>query len=234
VSGIETRSGHLVDGFRLVYDPIRVQGTPVAQGKTMYGEWRGGDGGGPGAASLKACSAIGVSGRCGVLLDSLSLVGVLETKEVAAPFNGKDFDGWQFKDPQRRHWVVGQASLDPQNPARFRTEKARDASSAQLINAQGGNIMGDIYTTAKFGDCTIELEFMLAKGADSGVYVMGEYEVQIFDSYGKPRIELVDLGAVFGVPSTGAPGLAPRTNAAKAPGVWQKLLIEFARRPQAR
>jgi hypothetical protein len=145
--------------------------------------------------------------------------------EVATPFNGKDFAGWQFKNPDRR-WIIGKASLDPKNAAEFVTEKAIDAQKAELINAEAGS---DIYTTTKYADCTIDLEFMVGKGCDSGVYVMGEYEVQIFDSYGKQKIEPADLGGVF-APAVGtrpADARTPRTNAAKAPGAWQKMVIEF-------
>jgi len=42
-----------------------------------------------------------------------------------------------------------------------------------------------LFTEAKYGDCTVELEFMIPKGSNSGVYLMGEYEVQIYDTYDK-------------------------------------------------
>jgi hypothetical protein len=61
---------------------------------------------------------------------------------------------------------------------------------------------------------------MVPKGSNSGVYVMGEYEVQVFDSYGKQKIGAGDLGGLYGA-------AAPKTNAAKAPGEWQKMVIEF-------
>jgi len=97
-------------------------------------------------------------------------------------------------------------------------EKPADAKEAELVNAQGGSV--DIYTADKYGDCTIELEFMVPKGSNSGVYVMGEYEVQILDSYGKKKVGPGDLGGLYGA-------AAPKTNAAKAPGEWQKMVVEF-------
>ena len=48
----------------------------------------------------------------------------------------------------------------------------------------------DIFTDEKFGDIHLELEFMVPKGSNSGIYLMGEYEVQILDSYGKPDDKL--------------------------------------------
>ncbi len=49
---------------------------------------------------------------------------------------------------------------------------------------------------------------------------MGQYEVQVADSYGKKSIKDSAMGGIFGT-------AAPKTNAAKKPGEWQKFLIEF-------
>ena len=56
----------------------------------------------------------------------------------------------------------------------------------------------DIYTEAKFGNCLIELEVMVPKGANSGIYLMGNYEVQVLDSFGKKQVDAGDMGAVYG------------------------------------
>jgi hypothetical protein len=61
---------------------------------------------------------------------------------------------------------------------------------------------------------------MVPKGSNSGVYVMGEYEVQVFDSYGKDKVGPGDLGGLYGA-------AAPRVNAAKKPGEWQRMIIEY-------
>lgn len=49
---------------------------------------------------------------------------------------------------------------------------------------------------------------------------MGEYEVQIYDSFGKKEIGAGDLGSIYSAS-------VARVNAAKAPGEWQRLVIEF-------
>jgi hypothetical protein len=56
----------------------------------------------------------------------------------------------------------------------------------------------------------------------SGIYVMGEYEVQVLDSFGKAdnKIGLGDMGAIYG-------GHKPPLNASKAPGQWQQYVIEW-------
>jgi hypothetical protein len=78
----------------------------------------------------------------------------------------------------------------------------------------------DFFSEAKFGDAVIEVEFMVPKGSNSGVYVMGEYEVQIFDSFGKSEVDPTDVGGLYGAQ-------APLLNASKAPGEWQELTIQF-------
>ena len=78
----------------------------------------------------------------------------------------------------------------------------------------------DIYSNEKFGDCRIELQVMVPKGSNSGIYVMGEYEIQVLDSWGRARMGPGDMGAIYGAG-------APRVNACKRPGEWQKYVIEF-------
>ena len=34
---------------------------------------------------------------------------------------------------------------------------------------------------------------MIPKGSNSGIYVMGEYEVQVFDSFGKEKLGMGDI-----------------------------------------
>ena len=91
-----------------------------------------------------------------------------------------------------------------------------------------------LFTKDEYGDVRIELEFMVPKGSNSGVYVMGRYEVQILDSFGRPRFGSGDLGGIYERfdPSRpkgkqGFEGASPKVNAAKAPGAWQKMEILF-------
>jgi hypothetical protein len=149
---------------------------------------------------------------------SISAISAADEK-TATPFSGKDLEGWQFKNPKERSkWTVGKATMDAKNQGQLVVEKPADAKEAELVNAQKGGV--DIYTAEKFADCTIELEFMVPKGSNSGIYVHGEYEVQILDSYGKQKVGPGDVGGLYGA-------AAPKTNAAKAPGEWQKFVIEF-------
>jgi len=160
---------------------------------------------------------------CGLLACELppSVAWAADSKELDRPFNGRNLDGWLFQSPPAKgqwanHWTVGAAVIDAQDPAAFVVKPA--AEGADMINARKQSL--NAYTQATYGDCTIALEFLLAQGSNSGVYVMGEYEVQIRDDFGKGPVTFQGMGAVYKI----AP---PRVNAARQPGQWQQLLIEF-------
>ena len=113
--------------------------------------------------------------------------------ETAKPFNGKNLDGWKQKGPATKsHLTVGTAKLSPKNAREFVVSK----NGHELINAKGGGI--DFYSEAIFGDAIIEVEVMVPQGSNSGVYVMGEYEIQVLDSYGRKKLGGGDMGAIYG------------------------------------
>ncbi len=139
--------------------------------------------------------------------------------QPVTPFNAKDLTGWKLKDQKKSKWKVCTVVMNPEKDREF-LEVTSSTEKPFLTNFVGGGC--DIFTEDKFGDMTLELEFMVPKGSNSGIYVMGEYEVQILDSYGKPDGQLGqgDLGALYGA-------AAPKKNASKKPGEWQKFVIEF-------
>jgi hypothetical protein len=90
-----------------------------------------------------------------------------------------------------------------------------------LVNGGDGHGV-DLVLDMTHGDCRLYVEFNVAKGSNSGVYLQGLYEVQILDSFGKKDAELKygDCGGIY----DHAP---PRTNASRAPGEWQTFDITF-------
>jgi hypothetical protein len=133
-------------------------------------------------------------------------------------FNGKDLTGWKIKgNKDKSKWVVGYAKLNEKDPGKLVVE-AKGEGPAQLVNAAGGGV--DLFSDEKMGDGTLEVELMVPKGSNSGVYVMGEYEVQVLDSFGKEKVGPGDIGGLYGAQ-------APKMNAAKKPGEWQKFVIEY-------
>ena len=89
-------------------------------------------------------------------------------------------------------------------------------------------------TRHHYGDCKVHLEFMIPRKSNAGVYLMGRYEVQILDSFGKPKVGSGDLGGIYARWDKTKPkkeqwweGTKPLVNAAKAPGEWQTMDIVF-------
>ncbi|WP_439489426.1 3-keto-disaccharide hydrolase [Algoriphagus sp.] len=84
------------------------------------------------------------------------------------------------------------------------------------------------------GDLELSLDFMMPKGSNSGIYLQGRYEVQLFDSWGVKNPTFADAGAIYqrweagrGAGREGFEGHPPLVNVSKAPGLWQSLKIVF-------
>jgi hypothetical protein len=162
----------------------------------------------------------------------LVLLGLAVSLPAAAPagagegagvFNGKDLAGWKFRDARSTAaWkVVSDVKLDPNDRKKLvGTGQGGDAGGALLRGPIDHG--SDLYTEQTFGDCELHIEFVVPKGSNSGVYLMGEYEVQVLDSFGKPDNKLTqgDVGAIYSAAK-------PSKNAAKPPGEWQTFDIVF-------
>jgi hypothetical protein len=135
--------------------------------------------------------------------------------DAAEPFNGTNLDGWKTKlNKGSHHWTVGSATLSAADARLFSVSP----QGHELINAHAHG--QDIYSTELFGDAVIELEVMVPQGSNSGIYVQGEYEVQVFDSYGKEKPGNGDMGAIYNASP-------PHDPAYRRPGEWNTYRIEF-------
>ena len=92
----------------------------------------------------------------------------------------------------------------------------------------------DLISIEEFGDIDLELEVMVATHSNSGVYLMGQYEIQVLDSWTKLTAKPGDMGGVYERWDDSKPegqkgyeGYAPRQNVARAPGIWQQLRVSF-------
>jgi hypothetical protein len=80
---------------------------------------------------------------------------------------------------------------------------------------------GDISTKDEFGDCQLHIEWrspteVKASGqgrANSGLFLMGRYEVQILDNYDNPTYPDGTAGAIYAQ-------MPPLVNACRKPGEW--------------
>jgi hypothetical protein len=143
-----------------------------------------------------------------------------EEGKAVTPFNGTDLKGWKLRNEKNNHWVVGFAALDEKEPRQLMLLPERKQARELINDLKKGEHGTDIYTDEKFGDCVVELELMIPKGSNSGIYLMGEYEVQVLDSYGKEKVGPGDMGGIYNT-------AAPKKNACKKPGEWQKFVIDF-------
>jgi hypothetical protein len=151
----------------------------------------------------------------GLLVLTFCAVMPGRSADSSKPFDGKTLDGWKFRgDANKSKWKVGIAEVDEKTPNKINYKEGE----GELVNTEGGSI--DIYTEAVYGDCTVEVEVMVPKGSNSGIYLMGEYEIQILDSYGKEKVGPGDMGGIYHTS-------APKVNASKKPGEWQKFVIDF-------
>jgi hypothetical protein len=165
--------------------------------------------------------------RCALIASALGFAlassgPAADTKPVE-PFNGQNLKGWKLKNEKANHWQVGDPGVQSPEARHLSIRKSLEGTPLALVNVLLDKEHGsDIYTEQRFGDVLLELEFMVPKGSNSGIYLMGEYEVQILDSFGKPDAKLGqgDLGALYSA-------AAPKKNAAKKPGEWQKFVIDF-------
>lgn len=92
-----------------------------------------------------------------------------------------------------------------------------------LVSTRGDVRSNHVVSELHFGDAQIHVEFMLPTPqgkknrrltGNSGVYLHGHYELQIFNSFGKKKFGQGDCGAIYGI----AP---PLVNACRKPGKWQ-------------
>jgi Domain of Unknown Function (DUF1080) len=145
-----------------------------------------------------------------------------------ALLNGRDLSGWHGMTKAQNDWFAATAIIWDRLLGPTRLTGLRGPGERILNGPQGRT--ANLVTDQKFGDCELYLEFMLAKGSNSGVYLHGLYEVQIFDSFGSTeRVTSSDAGGIYHrwIDNKGVGGSAPSRNASRRPGEWQSYHIWF-------
>jgi 3-keto-disaccharide hydrolase len=136
--------------------------------------------------------------------------------------NGRDLGGWHSEGASE--WFTAK-SVEWKRVFSPLKLAAKAAPGDRIVNGKDGKT-SHLITDEKFGSFELYLEFLLAKESNSGVFLHGLYEVQIFDSYGYAGpLTVGDCGGVYETPAGG--GSPPAVNAAKPPGEWQSLRIWF-------
>jgi hypothetical protein len=125
-------------------------------------------------------------------------------EDAVVVFDGKDLSKWSQKDGSPAKWKVGDGYFEVVPKS------------------------GYIYTRQAFGDCQLHVEFRepapaVGEGQDrgnSGVFLMGFYEIQVLDSFQSKTYPDGQAGAVYGQ-------YPPLVNASRPPGQWQTYDIVF-------
>jgi hypothetical protein len=146
--------------------------------------------------------------------------------------NGKNLDGWELQNPERGGWGTSSGVFwgGPDNPKLL---KGIPKPGDRILNTMTDlkPVPSNIYTAEKFGDSELYLEFIVSEGSNSGVYMHGLYEVQVYDSFGKTSsTQTAICGAVYSyipVDNKYIGGVAPRVRAERPIGQWQSFYIWF-------
>jgi hypothetical protein len=103
-----------------------------------------------------------------------------------------------------------------------------------LINNPNQKKNEDIFTNVEHGDINLDIDFMMPPSSNSGIYLQGRYEIQLYDSWAKEPETDQDLGSIYPRYNDSNPnepfsydGVAPRVNVSRAPGLWQNIKISF-------
>jgi hypothetical protein len=123
-------------------------------------------------------------------------------------FDGKSLDGWRLVEPDAVNgWSVHDGILC--------NNEAQEEGKPEKN-------YGNLRTVPEFEDFKLHAETRLPKDGNSGIYLRGIYEVQVFDSYGKP-LDSHNMGAIYS-------RIKPSVNAEKPAGEWETLDITFVKR----
>ncbi|MEX0641608.1 MAG: DUF1080 domain-containing protein [Pirellulales bacterium] len=154
---------------------------------------------------------------------TLAATGTRWTELTADP----KLAAWDFKSDVAAWQVAGDATLD----GKKRKSLIAQPGTGAIVSPHGK--IPDLKTKQSYADLDVHVEFMIPRGSNSGVKLMGLYEIQIYDSKGVAHLSGDACGGIYPrgemepkyhVIDEGTP---PKMNAAKAAGQWQTLDIEF-------
>jgi hypothetical protein len=145
-----------------------------------------------------------------------------------ALFNGKDLSGWHGADTQdpRKIWALS-------DEERAKTFAASLEDIKKHWSVENGELVNDgrglyLTTDKDYGDIELLVEYKTVAKADSGVYLRGTPQVQIWDyteAGGKWNIGAAKGSGGLWNNSAGAPGKDPLALADKPFGQWNSLRI---------
>ncbi len=118
--------------------------------------------------------------------------------------------------------------FDGKDLSKFRGEHSAEPKWKLADGVMETTPFGGLLSKEEFGDCQVHVEWAspsAVKGSgqgrgNSGVYLMGRYEIQVLDSYNNPTYPNGQCGAFY-------EHNAPLVNVCRKPGEWQTYDIIF-------
>ena len=140
------------------------------------------------------------------VVQSAPHVGQAPPSDAIVLFDGKDLAQWQAEDGSAAKWVVRDGFVEVK------------PGTGMLVSRRG------------FGDAQLHIEWATPtppKGegqerGNSGIFLMGIYELQVLDSYQSDTYADGQAGAIYGQSP-------PLVNATRPPGQWQTYDVVFHR-----
>ena len=132
----------------------------------------------------------------GMVIEGTAIHPFGSTSVASAPLIGSGFDEWQVEGSEQpnRGWLnVGDAAQSKDDPRLLTSSPG----SGVLLNGKTG-AAEHLISYFEHRDIQLHVEFMVPKGSNSGVYLQGRYEIQIFDSWGKEHPQHYDCGGIYG------------------------------------
>ena len=148
-------------------------------------------------------------------------------KGFRALFNGKDLAGWYGLDPHKSAKLQGEKKDANHKQQREDFAKHWSVENGELVNVGTGPYAT---TDAEFGDIEFLLEYKTVAKADSGIFLRGTPQVQIWDKNqvfnekNPTRKPHLGSGGLFNN-TPGAPGRDPLVLADKPFGEWNAFRI---------
>jgi len=154
----------------------------------------------------------------------LSLAFISSSSAAQKRIDLSDLNAWRKPSGE---WMAAKAvALDPGNAEKFVITPGKGI----LVNGPKGKT-GDLISEQEFGDIEAHVEFCVPKHSNSGVYLMGRYEIKVYDSYGveKDKYPGIECGGIYPrwINEKNVEGHSPRVNVSKPPGEWQTFDITF-------
>jgi hypothetical protein len=144
-------------------------------------------------------------------------------------FNGKDLTGWHGLNPHSVAKLEGEKKEAALQKMRAEFSQHWHVENGELVNVGTGPYAT---TDKEFGDMEFQIEYRTVAGADSGIYLRGVPQVQIwdknqiFDPKKPDRKPHLGSGGLFNnTPNT--PGRDPKVLADKPFGEWNAFRIRM-------